>query len=109
MKTIQTTTANMIYYLAKDANMKKRLMDEILPAVAEASDNIVDGLSYDTVIEFDYLQQCFNESMRIEPAVRSSFNQTFTEDTIIGKNRKYLFKKGTNFQIMFEVIHHDPV
>jgi hypothetical protein len=35
--------------------------------VEKVSDNIVDGLDYDTVLEFDYLQRVFFESLRKEP------------------------------------------
>lgn len=33
MKTIQISTTNLIYYLTKHQDIKKKLLDEILPAV----------------------------------------------------------------------------
>ena len=74
-------------------------------------DNILDGLEYDTVMEFDYLQHCFYESLRIEPPAPGSFVQCLTEDTefTIDGDRKMMIKKGTAFNILFEAIHHDPV
>lgn len=52
MKTIQISTTNLIYFLTKHQNYKKRLLDEILPSVEKVHDNIVEGLDYETVIEF---------------------------------------------------------
>ena len=42
-------------------------MDEILPPVEKVKDNILEGLDYDTVMEFEYLHNCYSESLRIEP------------------------------------------
>lgn len=56
MKTIQVTTTNLIYYLTKYPEHKKRLLEEILPPVAKISDSIVEKFDYDTVMEFEYLQ-----------------------------------------------------
>lgn len=67
MKTIQVSTTNLIYYVTRDAEIRKKLFAEILPAVDKVKDNIMDGLDYETVNEFDYLQQCYHESLRIEP------------------------------------------
>ena len=47
--------------------IKTKLLEEILPPVEKVKNNIVDGLEYDTVMDFEYLHQCFNESLRIEP------------------------------------------
>lgn len=56
MKTIQTSTANLFYYLAKDQKVHKKLMSEILGPVASVGERIVEGLDYDTVNDFEYLQ-----------------------------------------------------
>lgn len=55
MKTIQISTTNMIYQLTKNPEIKAKLMKEILPAVEEVQDNIIEKLSYDTVMEFEYM------------------------------------------------------
>lgn len=39
----------------------------MLPVVEAAKTDIVDGLEYDAVMELDYLQMCYQESLRIEP------------------------------------------
>ena len=62
MKTIQIATTNLIYYVTKDQKIKQKLMEEIIPVCAK-----VQGmLDYETVMGFDYVQQCFHESLRIE-------------------------------------------
>ena len=83
MKTIQVSTTNLIYYLTKHSEIKKKLLNEILPPVQEAADNIVENLSYETVMEFKYLSQCYSESLRIEPPVSNSIPQMFTKDSVI--------------------------
>jgi len=45
----------LIYYLARHPEYKEKLLKEILPAVELVKNNIVDGLEYETVMEFDYL------------------------------------------------------
>ena len=83
MKTIQVSTTNLIYYLTKHSEIKTKLLNEILPPVQLASDNIVENLSYDTVMDFNYLQHCYYESLRIEPPVSGSIPQMFTKDSVI--------------------------
>ena len=56
MKTIQISTANLIYYMTKHAEIKEKLLAEILPPVEAVQVNIMEGLDYDTVMEFGYLQ-----------------------------------------------------
>jgi hypothetical protein len=38
--------------MTKHPEMKEKLLSEILPPVEEVKDNIVEGLSYDTVMDF---------------------------------------------------------
>lgn len=61
-------------------------------------------------MEFEYLQQCYNESLRIEPPTTHSFHQEWNADTWIKHgDKQIMFKKGTRFQIAFDAIMHDPV
>ena len=78
MKTIQISTTNLIYYLTKHPDIKAKLMDEILPPVEKVKDNILEGLDYDTVMEFEYLHNCYSESLRIEPPASISIQSTVT-------------------------------
>lgn len=67
MKTIQISSTNLIYYLTKYKDIRHTLLSEIRPAVDKVKANIVEGLTYETVMEFQYLFQCYYESLRIEP------------------------------------------
>jgi BMFP domain-containing protein YqiC len=49
--------------------IKSDLLAEILPPVQEAKLDIVERLEFDTVMEFELLQRCFYEALRIEPPV----------------------------------------
>lgn len=55
MKTIQISTTNLIYYLTKHSEIKKKLLSEILPPLEKVADNIVEDFTYDTVMEYEYL------------------------------------------------------
>lgn len=97
MKTIQITSTNLIYYLTKHQHYKEKLLKEIMPVVEKVKDNIIDKLDYDTVNEFEYLQMCFSESLRIEPPVLNSTSQTVTKDTEVsyGKGKTIIIREGT--------------
>jgi len=69
MKTSQITTANLIYYLSQHPEVKEKLLKEIK---LENTD-----LSYEQIMEFDYLQQCINETLRLEPPAPLSQSQHF--------------------------------
>ena len=87
-------------------NIKSKLLNEILPAVQQAKDNIVDNLDYDTVMDFDYLQKCFYEVLRIEPPVPVSGAQNMSRSIAINGIE---FKKSTLFFISIYSLHHDPL
>lgn len=78
MKTIQISTTNLVYYLTKHPEIKDKLLKEILPVVKSCEGNLVEDLTYDKVMEFDYFQMCFNEVLRIEPPASFSQSQQFT-------------------------------
>jgi cytochrome P450 len=46
----------------------------------------LEGLEYDTVMDFEYLHQCFYEVLRIEPPAALSLHQTFAEDVTLEFN-----------------------
>ena len=41
--------------MAKHPEYKAKLLKEILPPVQKVADNIIEGLEYDTVMDFEYL------------------------------------------------------
>ena len=76
MKTIQISTTNLIYYLTKHQNIKEKLLKEILPPVEAVKDNLIEGFTLETVTDFEYLSNCYYESLRIEPPVANSSQLT---------------------------------
>lgn len=83
MKTIQVSTTNLLYYLTRCPYIKQKLLDEILPPLADLTD-LVKELTYEQVMDFEYLQYCFNESLRIEPPASISFASTVDRDCTVG-------------------------
>lgn len=55
------------------------LLSEIVPPVEKACENIVEKLDYEIVMEYELLQRCFYEVLRIEPPVPSSFASYMSE------------------------------
>lgn len=109
MKTIQMTTTNLIYYMAKHTEYRDKLFKEILPPLEKVSDNIKDGLEYDTVQEFDYLSHIFSETMRIEAPVAGFNPWEPTQDVVIGSGDKAItIKKGWKIMLYASELHHDP-
>lgn len=106
MKTIQVTTTNLVYYLTKQQDIRNKLLAELLPAMDQIKTDLQGKLDYDYVMEFEYLQMCFNESLRLEPAANATTLQIFTEDTTLQLNGKPLtIKKGTPFTLLIECMH----
>lgn len=56
----------MIWYLTKHPEVKAKLMQEVLPKIEKVKDDIMGSFDYETVMDFDYMQQVFYETMRIE-------------------------------------------
>ena len=48
---------------------KKKLLDEIMPAIEKVKDNIIEAFDYETVMDFDYIGKCMYEVLRIDPPV----------------------------------------
>lgn len=69
MKTIQSTTMNFMLLLEVNPDCKKKLLDEIMPAIEKVKDNIVDGFEYETVMDFDYIGKVMYEILRVDPPV----------------------------------------
>lgn len=81
MKTVQASTSNFIYFMTKHPEYKQKFLAEVIPVVEKAKGDFVKDLEYDDVMEFDYLRQCYNEVLRIEPPAAMTFAQTVSEDT----------------------------
>ena len=80
--------------MAKYPKVKADLFAEIIPAVEEAKEDIIQNLSYDTVVEFNLLQRCFYESLRLESPIPVSTSNNMSKDLTING---VTFKKETQF------------
>lgn len=112
--TTQVTTSNLIMYLCMDKNqhLKQKLNDEMMPVVEEAKENLVENLEYQTVMDLEYLGNCFYESLRIEAPTISSGETCMMHDVTL-KNGVTI-KKGSMFMLGIEASHtsteqwHEP-
>ena len=68
MKTVAIATANLICYMDHNPDVKKKLLDEIIPVVEAAKENIAENLEYEAVMDLEYLHMCYYESLRIDPS-----------------------------------------
>lgn len=100
------STANLICHLDINPTLKEKLLSEILPVVEAAKDDIVEKLEYETVMDLEYLHQCFYESLRIDVPTPLSSIQCFSEDVTFFNGFK--LTKGDAFYICVEAMHHDP-
>jgi cytochrome P450 len=82
--------------------IKAKLLAEILPAVERAKSNLVEGLEYETVMEFDFLQRCFYETLRIEPPVPLTAAQNMTRDVILNGIQ---FQSSSVLMINIQAMH----
>ena len=103
---MQISTTNLMYYLLKHDDIRAKLMAEIRPPVEAVKDRIVDGLEYDTVMELDYLRQCWSESIRLEPPSTHTMFMTVDKTCTIGKGELQItLKKGAPIAIVTQAIH----
>jgi cytochrome P450 len=91
-KTLQVGIVNFIYYVTKHPHVKDKLMSELdKPGCSE------------------YLQMCWQETLRIEPPVAATFPWTVRREcTLSSKTQSFKVTPGTQFAINIEAMHHDP-
>ena len=77
-KTVQTSTANLLMYLELYPKVAQTLQNEIDTKLNPIKNDLLNGLTYDLAEEFDYARYCFNETLRIEPPLATSFSQSFS-------------------------------
>eukprot|EP00352_Strombidinopsis_acuminata_P002451 CAMPEP_0176398312 /NCGR_PEP_ID=MMETSP0126-20121128/45835_1 /TAXON_ID=141414 ORGANISM="Strombidinopsis acuminatum, Strain SPMC142" /NCGR_SAMPLE_ID=MMETSP0126 /ASSEMBLY_ACC=CAM_ASM_000229 /LENGTH=88 /DNA_ID=CAMNT_0017773169 /DNA_START=1086 /DNA_END=1349 /DNA_ORIENTATION=+ len=58
----------------------------------------------ETADEFEYLRQCFYESMRIDPPVTISSSNYFNQDVTIDGVK---IRAGDGFFVNIRAVHHD--
>lgn len=109
MRTVQFSTINTLYHLTKNRDAYNKLMAEVSPHLEAAKGDFVEQLDYDTVMDFDYLQCCWYESLRLDTVAEFSIPSTFNRDTTIGKGDKQItIPAGVQFFVHMAEMHNDP-
>ncbi|XP_055845952.1 probable cytochrome P450 309a2 [Episyrphus balteatus] len=103
----ETSAAMMyhaLYYLASNQTAQNKLRKEIMDNLDEHN-----GISYDTLMELPYLDQCINETIRLTSPIpvfsRRCIEQTFLENS---ENVNIQIDPGMMLHIPTYAIHHDP-
>lgn len=71
-KTVQLTTTNLFCYLEKEPEVRRKLQAEIDEKLGPIKDDINGKFDQELSDSFEYLKNCFLESLRIEPPVTMS-------------------------------------
>ena len=109
MRTVQMTTTNTIYYVSKHPHCYEKLMAELTSPLEKAKGNFVEDLDYETVSGFDYLPQCYNESLRINAPAEFSISNAFNRDVTIGKGKyRFTCPAGVQFAVHMAEMQTDP-
>jgi len=104
MKTVMTSTTNLILYLTRDLTLKNKLLSANEQVFSKLN-NIEKELDMEIAEEFEVARNFFYESLRIEPPVPVTSSNCMSEDcTIAGVN----VKAGDCIMIMMNFIHNDP-
>ena len=98
MASTQTTIINIytvMYYLTIKKDLMERARKEVRDLKKKAgSDNWEEILEYENLPDLEFLQNCSNEALRIDPPVFNSLSLQLSGDAHIDN---ICFKKGTIF------------
>ncbi|ETN58139.1 cytochrome P450 [Anopheles darlingi] len=100
-ETSSTTMNFCLYELAKNPDIQERLREEINRAIEENGDKV----TYDVVMNIQYLDNVINETLRKYPPVESLTRVPVRDYTIPGT--KHVIPKETLVQIPVYALHHD--
>ncbi|XP_050085182.1 probable cytochrome P450 6a14 [Anopheles aquasalis] len=101
-ETSSTTMNFCLYELAKNQDIQERLREEINGAI-EANGG---QLTYDVVMNIQYLDQVINETLRKYPPLESVNRCPVRDYTIPGTN--HVIPRGVLVSVPIYAIHHDP-
>ncbi|CAG9833427.1 unnamed protein product [Diabrotica balteata] len=101
-ETSSTAMTYALFHLAQNQDIQDKARDEI-NAVLEKHNGVV---SYDAIMEMQYLEQIILESLRMHPPV-SQIERLCTKDYVI-PDTDILIEKGTILNISTRGIHYDP-
>ncbi|XP_058065110.1 cytochrome P450 6a2-like, partial [Anopheles bellator] len=100
-ETSSTTMNFCLYELATNPDIQDRLREEINRAIEDSDNNV----TYDVVMNMQYLDQTINETLRKYPPVESLTRVPLRDYTIPGT--KHVIPKDTLVQIPVYALHRD--
>ena len=107
LKTVQISTTNLVHRMLTNPEICEKLMSEIRPPLDACKGQIQEKFTYDTAMEFDLLQRCYWEAIRLEPPAPVTFFQCFSRDVTIGPN-KVKIAKDVDIQMSIDALCVDP-
>lgn len=93
-----------LFELAKNQDVQRNAQEEI-DRVFKKSDN--DGITYDTMAELKYLENCIDETLRIYPIAPTLLREC-TKDYSVSGPGNLTIPKGTSIFIPILGHHRDP-
>ncbi|CAD7092573.1 unnamed protein product [Hermetia illucens] len=96
--------SNCIRCLAQHESAQQKLRDEINKTIEENGE-----VSFETLQELPYLDQCINECLRLYPPVIAANKIcSNTCELMSSKEKPIKIEKGTPILLPFYALHHDP-
>uniref|UniRef100_A0A914QBN5 Cytochrome P450 n=1 Tax=Panagrolaimus davidi TaxID=227884 RepID=A0A914QBN5_9BILA len=99
-ETTATTLHFITYLLAQHPEIQDKIRDEVNKVFV----NEEDGIKYEDISTFEYMNAVIDETLRIFPPA-TRLNRLCQKETIIDGIK---FSKGTSFTASIYAIHHDP-
>lgn len=98
---------NMLVHLVRNPELKAKLLaevDEVTNTFKDSRD-LQEKYELEVADEFEFLRQCFNESLRIEPPGLITNTSYFNSDVTLDNNVH--IKAGQPFIFNIDAIHND--
>ena len=81
-------------------------MAEITPVLQSFNGDFVEKMTVESVEDFNYVRNCWSESMRLQPPLPGSTPNSFCRDTVV---KGIDFLTTDKYTINFEAIHKNPL
>lgn len=91
-----------MYELAIEEHIQKKVRESVQKVLKKHENK----LTYESVSEMDYLEQCVNEALRKYPPAANT--QRVAKEDYSVANTRIVLEKGTSVMIPIYAIHHDP-
>ncbi|KAG5671154.1 hypothetical protein PVAND_001367 [Polypedilum vanderplanki] len=103
-ETSSLAIAYMLYEIANDKRVQEKLRKQINEELIDENGKII----YEKMLEHEYLDQIFHETLRLHPIIMF-FNRECTEEITFDCNGKdFKIEKGMSVNVPIYSIHRDP-